>query len=180
MIRFPVWKSVSSVLSHVLLSVCFGSWHRFDELCGYPIIHNSLFSLCTQSAHAWFTAAFRLFIPRMSGKRSSHHGSGSVLIVDSSIPGWLHVGTCGHWVGRLLVLWILEFWLRTSRRVDTTMEQVVANLQQQLSSQQQAVQQLSTMLENQQASSAEREKMRCKLSCRTCWIAGTGMLQMLR
>ena len=54
-------------------------------------------------------------------------------------------------------LWILEFWLRTSRRVDTTMEQVVANLQQQLSSQQQAIQQLSTMLENQQASSAERE-----------------------
>ena len=37
------------------------------------------------------------------------------------------------------------------------MEQVVANLQQQLSSQQQAIQQLSTMLENQQASSAERE-----------------------
>ena len=79
------------------------------------------------------------------------------MIVDSSIPGWLHVGTRGHWVGRLLVLWILEFWLRTSRRVDTTMEQVVANLQQQLSSQQQAIQQLSTMLENQQASSAERE-----------------------
>ena len=68
------------------------------------------------------------------------------MIVDSSIPGWLHVGTRGHWVGRLLVLWILEFWLRTSRRVDTTMEQVVANLQQ-----------LSTMLENQQASSAERK-----------------------
>ena len=80
-----------------------------------------------------------------------------MLIVDSSIPGWLHVGARGHWVGRLLVLWILEFWLRTSRRVDTTMEQVVANLQQQLSSQQQAIQQLSTMLENQQASSAERE-----------------------
>ena len=37
------------------------------------------------------------------------------------------------------------------------MEQVVANLQQQLSSQQQAIQQLSTTLENQQASSAERE-----------------------
>ena len=36
------------------------------------------------------------------------------------------------------------------------MEQVVANLQQQCS-QQQAIQQLSTMLENQQASSAERE-----------------------
>ena len=33
----------------------------------------------------------------------------------------------------------------------------MANLQQQLSSQQQAIQQLSTMLENQQASSAERE-----------------------
>jgi len=33
----------------------------------------------------------------------------------------------------------------------------VTNLQQQLSSQQQAMQQLSTMLENQQASSAERE-----------------------
>ena len=80
-----------------------------------------------------------------------------MLIVDSSIPGRLHVGTRGHWVGRLLVLWILEFCLRTSRRVDTTMEQVVANLQQQLSSQQQAIQQLSTMLENQQASSAERE-----------------------
>ena len=76
---------------------------------------------------------------------------------DSSILGWLHVGTRGHWCGRLLVLWILEFWLRTSRRVDTTMEQVVTNLQQQLSSQQQAIQQLSTMLENQQASSAERE-----------------------
>ena len=37
------------------------------------------------------------------------------------------------------------------------MEHVVANLQQQLSSQPQAIQQLSTMLENQQASSAERE-----------------------
>ena len=37
------------------------------------------------------------------------------------------------------------------------MEQVVANLQQQLSSQQQAIQQLSTMLENQHASSAERK-----------------------
>ena len=46
------------------------------------------------------------------------------MIVESSIPGWLHVGTRGLWVGRLLVLWILEFWLRTSRRVDTTMEQV--------------------------------------------------------
>ena len=80
------------------------------------------------------------------------------MIVDSLIPGWLHVGTRGHCVGRVLVLWILEFWLRTSTRVDTTMEQVVANLQQQLSSQQQAIQQLSTMLENQQASSAEREK----------------------
>ena len=45
----------------------------------------------------------------------------------------------------------------------------MANLQQQLRSQQQAIQQLSTMLENQQASSAEREKMRYKLSCRTCW-----------
>ena len=55
-------------------------------------------------------------------KDKSHHGSGAVLIVDSSILGWLHVGTRGHWVGRLLVLWILEFWLRTSRRVDTTME----------------------------------------------------------
>ena len=33
----------------------------------------------------------------------------------------------------------------------------MANLQQQLSSQQQAIQHLSTMLENQQASSAERE-----------------------
>ena len=79
------------------------------------------------------------------------------MIVDSSIPGWPHVGTRGHLVGRLVVLWILEFWLRTSRRVNTTMEQVVANLQQQLSSQKQAIQQLSTMLENQQASSAERE-----------------------
>ena len=143
--------------------------HPFDELCGYPIIHNSLFFfLCfflwSQCMHnscmrVWFTAAFRLFfIPRLSGKRSSHHGSGAVLIVDSSIPGWLHVGTRGHWCGRLLVLWILEFWLRTSRRVDTTIEQVVTNLQQQLSSQQQAIQQLSTMLENGQASSAEREK----------------------
>ena len=66
----------------------------------------------------------------------------------------MDVGTAS---GRLLVLWILEFWLRTWRRVDTTMEQVVTNLQQQLSSQQQAIQQLSTMLENQQASSAERE-----------------------
>ena len=65
----------------------------------------------------------------------------------------VHVGTGG----RLLVLWILEFWLRTSRRVDTTMEQVVTNLKQQLGAQQQAIQQLSTMLENQQASSAERE-----------------------
>ena len=45
-------------------------------------------------------------------------------------------------------LWILEFWLRTSRRVDTTMEQVVANLQQKLSSQQPAIQQLLTMLED--------------------------------
>ena len=97
------------------------------------------------------------FILRLLRKRESHHGSGAVLIVDSSIPGWLHVGTRGHWCGRLLALWILEFWLRTSRLVDTTMEQVVTNLQQQFSSQQQAIQQLSTMLENQQASSAERE-----------------------
>ena len=82
---------------------------------------------------------------------------GAVLTVDPSIPGWLHVGTRGYWVGRLLVLWIPEFWLRTSKRVDTTMEQVVANLQQQLSSQQQAAQRLSTMLGNQEASSAERE-----------------------
>ena len=28
------------------------------------------------------------------------------LIVDWSIPGWPHVGMRGHWVGRLLVLWI--------------------------------------------------------------------------
>ena len=48
---------------------------------------------------------------------------------------------------------MLEFWLRTSRRVDTTIEQVVANLQQQLSSHQQAIQQL----ENQQASLAQRK-----------------------
>ena len=62
---------------HIEIQYC-GSWHRFDELCGYPIIHNSLFSLClfflvvavhAQFTHVWFTAAFRLFIPRLSGKR---------------------------------------------------------------------------------------------------------------
>ena len=63
----------ASHLVSVVFSVfsVFGSWHRFDELCGYPIIHNSLFSLCTQFTHAWFTAAFRLwfvFIPRLSEK----------------------------------------------------------------------------------------------------------------
>ena len=135
-------------------------------------IHARLVHSCLQTLICFHSAIFR--------KKYLHHGSGAVLIVDSSIPGWLHVGTRGHWVGRLLVLWILEFWLRTSRRVDTTMEQVVANLQQQLSSQQQAIQQLSTMLENQQANSAEREKLLCKLSCRTCWNAGTGTLQKLR
>ena len=50
MIRFPVRKSTSPVLaSFPVLFFAFsliGSWHRFDELCGYPIIHNSLFSLC--------------------------------------------------------------------------------------------------------------------------------------
>ena len=49
----------------------FGSWHRFDELCGYPIIQNSFFAvLClffswSQLMHnscmrVWFTVAFRL------------------------------------------------------------------------------------------------------------------------
>ena len=34
-----------------------GSWHQFDELCGYPIIHNSLFSLffLVVAVHAQFT-----------------------------------------------------------------------------------------------------------------------------
>ena len=50
LIRFPVQKSVSSVLSSVFAFSLFGSWHRFDELCGYPIIHNSLFSLCTHNS----------------------------------------------------------------------------------------------------------------------------------
>ena len=77
-------------------------------------------------------------------------------MVDSSIPSWLHVGTRGHWVGRLLVLWIVEFWLRTSRRVDTTMEQVVANLQQQLRSQQQAIQQFDDV--GKPASKLSRER----------------------
>ena len=55
-----------------------------------------------------------------------------------------------------MVLWVLEFWLRTSKRVDTTMEQVVTNLQQQLA-QQQAPQQLQSVLEAQQVSAAQRE-----------------------
>ena len=98
------------------------------------------------------------------------------MIVDSSIPGWLHVGTRAHWVGRLLVLWMLEFWLRTSRRVDTTMEQVSP-----------AAVELSTASDTatvddvgKSVSKLSREKMRYKLNCRTCWNAGTGMLQMLR
>ena len=38
--------------------------------------------------------------------KRSHHGSGaSALIVNSSIPGWLHVGTRGHWWRRPLVTW---------------------------------------------------------------------------
>ena len=57
------------------------------------------------------------------------------MIVDSSTPSWLHVGTRGHWFGTSSgIVDTGIFWLRTSRRVDTTMEQVVANLQQQLSS----------------------------------------------
>ena len=52
---------------------------------------------------------------------------------------------------------MLEFWLRTSRRVDATMEQVVTNLQQQLGAQQQALQQLQTVADAPQASSAQRE-----------------------
>ena len=50
LIRFPVRKSVSSVLSSVFAYSLIGSWHRFVELCGYPIIHNSLFSLCTHNS----------------------------------------------------------------------------------------------------------------------------------
>ena len=45
--RGRTWRSSLFVFSFV-----FGSWHRFDELCGYPIIHNSLFFLCTQFTHA--------------------------------------------------------------------------------------------------------------------------------
>ena len=55
------------------------------------------------------------------------------------------------------MLWIPEFWLRKSRRVDTTMEQVVTNLQQQLSSQQQALQQVQGVMDAQQASAAQGE-----------------------
>ena len=52
LIRFPVRKSTSPVLSSFPVLCAYfafsliGSWHRFDDLCGYPIIHNSLLSLC--------------------------------------------------------------------------------------------------------------------------------------
>ena len=65
------------------------------------------------------------------------------------------VGTGGD------VFWYCGYWnygFIFSRRVDTTMEQVVTNLQQQLGSQQQAQQQLQTVLDAQQASAAQREK----------------------
>ena len=52
------------------------------------------------------------------------------------------------------------------------MEQVVTNLQRQLSSQQEALQQLEAVLEAQQASAAQmRERERCKLSRQTCQTA---------
>ena len=46
-IRFPVQKSVSLVLSsvHILLSASLLSWHRFGELGGHPIRQNSLLSI---------------------------------------------------------------------------------------------------------------------------------------
>ena len=52
---------------------------------------------------------------------------------------------------------VLEFWLRTSRRIDTAMEHVVTNLKQQLAAQQQALQQLQLVLEAQQARAVQRE-----------------------
>ena len=54
-------------------------------------------------------------------------------------------------------LWTLKHWLRGSRRVDTTMEGVVTNLQQWVAAQQQALPQLQTMMETQQAAAAHRE-----------------------
>ena len=51
------------------------------------------------------------------------------------------------------MLWILEFWLRTSRRVDS---KFVTSLQQQLSSQQQALQQVQAVMDAQQASAVQR------------------------
>ena len=95
------------------------------------------------------------------------------MFADSSVCGlgWLYVGTRGHWWLRLLVLWILEFWLRRSRRVDMSVEQVMTNLQQQLGAQQQALQQLQAMMESQQASAAQRENALQASSWQNYWIA---------
>ena len=58
-----------------------GSWHRFDELCGYPIIQNSLFSALCVCFFSWSQCMHNSrmfgsqlhsdldFIPRLSGKR---------------------------------------------------------------------------------------------------------------
>ena len=164
--RFPVRKSVSSCSSHLLSSVLFfsvlWSWHRFDELCGYPIIHNSLFLLCTQFTHAWFTASIRLwfvFILRFLG--------GYTLV---------HVGT------RFDVFWCCGWWSSGYEHRDgltrpwNKLWQISRN---------------SFVLNSKRYSNCrwcwkiskqaqQREKMRYKLSCRTCWEAGTGVLQMLR
>ena len=76
----------------------------------------------------------------------------------------------------------LEFWLRSSGRVDTTMAGVVTNLQQELAAQQQTLQQLQSFLEAQQASAVQRERereerervcVRCKLNRQTCQTSGT-------
>ena len=84
-----------------------------------------------------------VFIPRLSGKRKSHHGSGAVLSVDPGIGGYtLHVGT------GLDVFWYCGYWNSGYEHRDG-LTRPWSRLQ--------AIQQLSTMLENQEASSAERE-----------------------
>ena len=117
MIRFPVQKSVSSVLAAIPMLLFFsfsflcGSdvwnvWYR--GVLGHPIGQKfvvfgfppfSLRCLSARTPHDVRVCSqlhFRLRI-RDFMKRQSHHGSGAWLIVDSSIPGWLHIGTRGHW-----------------------------------------------------------------------------------
>ena len=139
MIRFTVRKAsyfVSIIFCFQLCLTLVGSWYRFDELCGYPIIIIRC-SLCVHNSQTF---------------GSQLH---SDLICFHSAIVW-NCWVVNSWVATRWFAWALGW--TSSGVVD--IEIPVINIetgwpdhgcgesQQQLSSQQQAIQQLSTMLES--------------------------------